>query len=88
MNNSLILLTQLRKSGLYFSNKLQGYGILTDINSNDEILRVKETHGMYPIESWKPGLAMSTKISTHPISVMEAHARMGHIAPAAIRKLM
>jgi transposase InsO family protein len=87
MNNGLISLTQLRKSGLYFSNKTKGFAVLTDVDSGREILRVKETHNMYPIESWKPGSAMKTNEKQNTLTVMEAHARMGHIAPSAIRKL-
>jgi len=71
MSNGLISLTQLRKSGLYFSNKTDGWAILTNTDSGKEILRVKQVHDMYPLET-----------------VMEAHARMGHVAPAAIRRLV
>jgi len=50
---------------------LDGYAILCDIESGSEILRVKQTHDMYPLDT-----------------IMEAHARMGHVSPAVIRKMV
>jgi len=87
MSNSLISISQLRGEGLFFSNRKHGLGILTNINTGEEVLHVKENHGMYPITTWKPGSAMSVKV-VKPLTVMEAHARLGHIAPDAVRKLV
>jgi hypothetical protein len=88
MNNALISLTQLRKAGLYFSNKDDGYGVLTDVKSKREVLRVKEIQNMYPLETWKPGSAKSATAASKPLTVMQAHARLGHISPGVVRKLV
>jgi len=71
MSNSLISITQLRKDGLFFSNKQAGHGTLSFAKSDDEFLTIKESHGMYPL-----------------ITVMEAHSRLAHISPSAVRKLV
>jgi hypothetical protein len=89
MSNSLISLSQLRKSGVSFSNNEDKYGVLTDVNKGKEILRVKMIHNMYPVVSWKPGSAHAATSKSQPLlTVMEAHARLGHIAPSAIRQLV
>lgn len=71
MSNSLISLTQLRREGVFFSNRKHGHASLINISTGEMILKVTEDHGMYPIKT-----------------VMEAHARLGHISPDAVRKLV
>jgi hypothetical protein len=78
MSNGLISITQLWKSGVYFCNK-SGFGVLTEIKSGKEVLQVKATNEMYAVETWKLGSAMSTSLKQKSITIMEAHACLGHI---------
>jgi hypothetical protein len=61
---------------------------LFDEDTGDKVLRVKVSHDMYPIETWKLGSALSATSKQKQLTVMDAHLHMGHIAPGAVRRII
>ena len=87
----LISLACLRKQGIAFSNDEPGQGVLYDIRDGrrQEVMRVAEQQGVYPITTWTPSHG-TAKGATHrkPMTRMEAHARLGHLSHATVEAIV
>ena len=62
--------------------------VLKDVKTKKEILRIRETRGMYPFHTWKPSASAKSATAIKTLTVMEAHACLGQIVPDAVQKLV
>jgi GAG-pre-integrase domain len=81
----LISIGRLREDGVIFSNEEGDTGNLK-LEDGTVILRVPMSgNRVYPLETWRPSSAASAQRGRKVLTIMEAHRRLGHIAPEAVK---
>ena len=72
---------------LTFTNASKGFAIVCDAKETI-IFKISERNGVYPLTTWRPVSGIGASTAKQPITLHEAHCRLGHISYDVIRHLV